>query len=168
MLYDPRKLATPWDQTSCSGNEVIKDLHWQHTITSKSSRTAVKGCTRDSQSLRSSNDQAGIPPHASAPSDHAAVLATPAPTSHVRPWPLHKTWRQCQCDFLCFHVLAVIDHPSQGGSFTVCLHAWKDGAITLCLHSPTLCDSGSASWLHFLQQAPYLALESSCAIIPGL
>ena len=124
---------------------MIKDLHWQHTITSKSSRTAVKGSTRDSQSLRSSNDQAGVPPHASAAADHAAVLATPVPTSHVRPWPLHKTLRQCQCDLLCFHVLAVIDHPSQGGSFTVCLHAWIDGGITLYLHSPTLCDSGSAA-----------------------
>lgn len=124
---------------------MIKDLHWQHTITSKSSRTAVKGGTRDSQSLRSSNDQVGVPPQTSAAADHAAVLATPAPTSHVRPWPLHKTLRPCQCDLLCFHVLAVIDHPSQGGSFTVCLHAWKDGAITLYLHLLTLCDSGSAA-----------------------
>ncbi|KAL0055641.1 hypothetical protein WJX82_002724 [Trebouxia sp. C0006] len=83
LLYDPRKLVTPWDQTSCSSNEVIKDLHWQHTITSKSSRTAVKGGTRDSQSLRSSNDQVGVPPQTSAAADHAAVLATPAPTSHA-------------------------------------------------------------------------------------
>ncbi|DBA72869.1 TPA: hypothetical protein ACH3X2_009836 [Trebouxia sp. C0005] len=83
LLYDPRKLATPWNQTRCSGNEMIKDLHWQHTIASKSCGTAVKGGTRDSQSVRSSKDQFGVPLHTSAAPDHAAVLATPAPTSHA-------------------------------------------------------------------------------------
>ncbi len=124
MLYDPRKLATPWDQTSCSGSEVIKDLHWQHTITSKSSRTAVKGGTRDSQSLRSSNDQAGVPLHASTAPDHAAVLATPAPTSHVCPWPLHKTVHQFQCDLL------LLLYVSCGKSFK---SGWECHCLPACL-----------------------------------
>ena len=123
LLYDPRKLATPWNQTRCSGNEMIKDLHWQHTIASKSCGTAVKGGTRDSQSVRSSKDQFGVPLHTSAAPDHAAVLATPAPTSHVRLRPLHNSLHQRQCDLPPFHVLAVADHPSQGGIVTVCLHA---------------------------------------------
>jgi len=134
LLYDPRKLATPWDQISCSGNEVIRDLHWQHTITSKSSRTAVKGGTRDSQSLRSSNNQAGVPLHASTAPDHAAVLATPAPTSHVRPRPLHNTLRQCQCDLLPLLCVSC-GTPSEPGwechCLPACLESWCSNLLSV-------------------------------------
>ena len=84
LLYDPRKLTAPWDQTTCAGEEMVKDLHWQHTITSKSSRTAVKGSSKDAHSLRSSHGHNAALSTA-APDHMASVLATPAPASYVGP-----------------------------------------------------------------------------------
>jgi len=90
LLYDPRKLTAPWDQTTCSGNATIEDLHWQHTITCKSSRTAVKGSSKDSQNVGSSAKHGAVLSTAAAAPDHAAaILATPAPAPHVG---LASTW----------------------------------------------------------------------------
>lgn len=84
LLYDPRKLVTPWDQTTCSGSHVIKDLHWQHTSSSKSSRTAVKAGSQDSHAARTSAEQNGATTSARDMQAHAApVFATPAPAPHA-------------------------------------------------------------------------------------
>lgn len=84
LLYDPRKLTSPWDQTACSGSHVIKDLHWQHTSSSKSSHTAVKGSSQDSHIARSSSDQNDATASAVSLQAHAAsVFATPAPAAHL-------------------------------------------------------------------------------------
>lgn len=84
LLYDPRKLTSPWDQTTCSGSHVIKDLHWQHTSSSKSSRTAAKASSQDSHAARSSAEQNGATTSAVSMQAHAAsVFATPAPASNA-------------------------------------------------------------------------------------
>ncbi|KAL3140375.1 hypothetical protein ABBQ38_004636 [Trebouxia sp. C0009 RCD-2024] len=84
LLYDPRKLVTPWDQTTCSGSHVIKDLHWQHTSSSKVSRTAVKAGSQDSHAARASAEQNGATSSARGMQAHAApVFATPAPAPHA-------------------------------------------------------------------------------------
>ena len=84
LLYDPRKLVTPWDQTTCSGSHVIKDLHWQHTSSSKSSRTAVKASSQDSYATRTSAEQNGATTTARGMQAHAPpVFATPSPAPHA-------------------------------------------------------------------------------------
>ena len=84
LLYDPRKLTSPWDQTSCSGSHVIKDLHWQHTSSSKPSRTAAKASSQDSHAACSSAEQNDATTSAVSMQAHAAsVFATPAPASHA-------------------------------------------------------------------------------------
>ena len=81
-MYDPRRLTSPWDQTSCSGSHVIKDLHWQHTSSSKSSRTAAKASSQDSHAARRSAEQNDATTSAVSMQAHAAsVFATPAPAS---------------------------------------------------------------------------------------
>ena len=83
-MYDPRKLTSPWDQTACSGSHVIKDLHWQHTSSSKSSHTAVKAGSQDSHTARSSSDQNDASTSAVSLQAHAAsAFATPAPAGHL-------------------------------------------------------------------------------------
>ena len=95
LLYDPRKLTSPWDQTTCSRQQPIKDLHWQHTLIAKSSKTAVKPDVRARQSVNASADSSAMPSSvAAAPEQAAAALATPAATPHVSHAPCE--FRSCQ------------------------------------------------------------------------
>ena len=86
LLYDPRKLAAPWDQTSCSGQQQqpTSDLHWQHSASGKLARTAAKEQVPDSQTVRSLPDQAATPRPAGVP-DLAALhtATTPAPATRA-------------------------------------------------------------------------------------
>ena len=82
LLYDPRKLAAPWDQTTCPGLQPIKDLHWQHTAVAKSAKTAVKADPHARRSMHSSAEGSAMPSTV-VPEQSSAVLATPAPATHV-------------------------------------------------------------------------------------
>ena len=111
LLYDPRKLAAPWDKTSCSGSHVVTDLHWQHTSFSKaSSKGAVQASAQDTPSARSSAEQNAVSMSAAGSQNHAAPLfATPAPASHaaVSIYSQHMLQLQSVCIILAPMQLAV-------------------------------------------------------------
>lgn len=63
---------------------MIRDLHWQHTSSSKSSRTVAKASSQDSHAARSAAEQNDATTSAVGMQAHAAsVFATPAGASHA-------------------------------------------------------------------------------------
>lgn len=94
LLYDPRKLATPWEQTTCVGQQPIKDLHWQHSASSKLARTAAKEQTADSQRMRHTSEASATPWPAAVADLAPSQMATPAPASRAVqvPEPNHKMY----------------------------------------------------------------------------